>query len=299
MGRNLLIVSALAAVLFGFGVVTGASVGGPDAAVAPEVEPRLLRAEGEPTLSGAAEPARLLEHSLDREILARLTQLEAAIARQAEQYESMAKRMEPAAEIIQMINEQRARRGTARPMANETAAIATSRNVISAQAQLQASARVDTDQDGTGEYGGFLEMAGAVAGRMSKPLVPPVLSSAFRMITDQGEAQRSGYLYKIYLPTSRGDGVDEGKTGFQPGDVSADLAETTWCMYAWPETHGQSGARTFFVNQAGDVLSTEDPEYSGSGNGPAFDAAFKEASMLGKTANGSEGRDGNVWKQAN
>ncbi|MCB9826272.1 MAG: DUF2950 family protein [Planctomycetes bacterium] len=36
-----------------------------------------------------------------------------------------------------------------------------------------------------------------------------------------------------------------------------DLAETAWCAYAWPASYQQSGNRTFFVNQAGDVLATE------------------------------------------
>ena len=47
----------------------------------------------------------------------------------------------------------------ARLSANETAAIATLRNIISAQAQFQQGAKADTDADGTGEYGGFVEMS--------------------------------------------------------------------------------------------------------------------------------------------
>src|SRR5437667_11109836 len=70
----------------------------------------------------------------------------------------------------------------ARLSANETAAIATLRNIISAQAQFQQGAKADTDSDGTGEYGGFYEMSGAGLGRMSKALTPPVMSGAFRVI---------------------------------------------------------------------------------------------------------------------
>ena len=54
----------------------------------------------------------------------------------------------------------------ARLSANETAAIATLRNIISAQAQFQQSAKADTDTDGTGEYEwrGFEPLAGHVRG---------------------------------------------------------------------------------------------------------------------------------------
>ena len=58
----------------------------------------------------------------------------------------------------------------ARLSANETAAVATLRNIISAEAQFQQTAKADTDNDGTGEYGGFLEMSGGAAGRMSAVL---------------------------------------------------------------------------------------------------------------------------------
>jgi type II secretory pathway pseudopilin PulG len=48
---------------------------------------------------------------------------------------------------------------------NETAAIATLRTIVSAQAQLSTSGRIDSDNDGRGEYGTFLEMTGAVGVR--------------------------------------------------------------------------------------------------------------------------------------
>src|SRR5262245_37277053 len=52
----------------------------------------------------------------------------------------------------------------ARISANEASAVATLRNLVSAEAQFQAASVTDEDQDGTGEYGGMLELAGAVAG---------------------------------------------------------------------------------------------------------------------------------------
>ncbi len=71
-------------------------------------------------------------------------------------------------------------------------------------------------------------------------------------------------------------------------------------MYAWPLAYGKTGKRTFFTNQGGDVLATDAPAYSGSGAGPAFDAAFKERGRItAATAIGVVGSDGNEWKQVN
>jgi len=187
-----------------------------------------------------------------------------------------------------------------RAQMNEKAAVATSRNVTSAQAQFQMTAKCDADGDRTGEYGGFLEMSGGVAGRMAGALVPPVLASAFRELSAAGEVLRSGYLYRVYLPDAGGVGVAEPQGGFGRGMVDPDMSETTWCMYAWPADYGKTGTRTFFINQAGDTLATDAPSYSGSGAGPAADAAFTERGRItGPAAVGSKAVDGNTWKQVN
>ena len=189
----------------------------------------------------------------------------------------------------------------ARLSANETAAIATLRNIISAQAQFQQSGKADTDDDGTGEYGGFIELSGAAAGRMAAVLVPPVLSGAFRVLNANGEVSRSGYFFKIFLPNAAGAGVAEPAIGFaDDGTLDGDLAETTWCCYTWPVNYNQSGNRTFFTNQGGDVVGTEAAGYSGTGAGPAADAAFQAAGTItGAVAIGIAGQDGNTWKQVN
>lgn len=183
---------------------------------------------------------------------------------------------------------------------NGSAALATSRNVISALAQVQATARIDEDRDGTGEFGGFLELSGAVAGRMAQPLSPPVMSRAFGSLSQGGEASRAGYLFRIYLPDARGQGVGEPATGFAPGMVDANLAETTWCLYAWPQAYGATGTRTFFTSQAGDVLWCDSAAYSGPGKGPAPEAAFRPGArggITGPVAVGAVGHDGNTWTQ--
>jgi hypothetical protein len=186
----------------------------------------------------------------------------------------------------------------ARRAANEVAAIATMRNVVSAEAQLQASSLIDEDQDGVGEYGGFAEMSGASRGRMARPLVPPVLSPAFRVLDDEGEVTRNGYCFRVFIAGKDGEGVGEPQTGFAPGGShDPEASEVVWCCYAWPVLHGTSGTRTFFVNQEGDVLATEAAAYSGEGRGPRADAAFqKRGTVTGPTASGARGADGNLWE---
>ena len=189
----------------------------------------------------------------------------------------------------------------ARLSANETAAIATLRNIISAQAQFQQSGKADTDNDGTGEYGGFVELSGQAAVRMAAILVPQVLSGAFKVLNANGEVSRSGYFFRVFLPDNVGGGVGEPAVGYaDDGTLDGDLAETTWCSYAWPVNYNQSGNRTFFTNQGGDVVGTEDNAYSGTGAGPGGDAAFQAAgSITGSVAIGVAGVDGNTWKQVN
>ena len=191
----------------------------------------------------------------------------------------------------------------ARLSTNETSAIATLRNIISAQAQFQQGAKADSDNDGTGEYGGFVELSGGGAGRMAAVLSPPVLSGAFRVLNAAGMVSRSGYFFHVWLPGAAGVGVGEPQAGFAAGSgINSDLCETTWCCYAHPVNFGQSGNRTFFTNQGGDVVTTESSTYSGA-VGPACDAAFQAASaagtITGAVAIGVAGRDGNTWKQVN
>lgn len=166
----------------------------------------------------------------------------------------------------------------ARLAANETAAIASLRNLVTAQAQFQQSARLDVDGDGQGEYGSFTELSGGAAGRMAGPLIPPLLGGSFRLLTNDaaslGYVSKGGYLFRIYLPAAAGAGTSEDETGAFAVAAESHLSEAVWCAYAWPMNYGRTGRRTFFANQGTDVLTTELDLYSGPDAGPPADAAF-------------------------
>ncbi|MFQ5845333.1 MAG: DUF2950 family protein, partial [Planctomycetota bacterium] len=158
---------------------------------------------------------------------------------------------------------------SARLSSNETAAVATLRTIITAQSQFQTTARADENLNGLGEYGTFGEMSASVGVRGGARLSLPVISTAFRAVNASGQVPRSGYLFAIYLPDAAGDPVPEDANGgMSAGQVDPALAESTWCCYGWPGGFGSSGARTFFVNQAGDIVQTLNSSYTGSGSGP-------------------------------
>ena len=202
----------------------------------------------------------------------------------------------------------------ARLAANETSAISTLRNITSCQGQFQTSAKADVDSDGTGEFGMFRELSGAQAVRTAADgtggtsvLNPPVLSGAFRTMNAKFEVSRSGYLFKMFLVGTAGIAV--GETADTTAFTSAtdpDLSETSWCCYAWPASYGNSGNRTFFVNQSGDITGTELSTYTATDAikvataGNAFKAGGGGVTKItGLQAIGTKGRDGQTWKQIN
>lgn len=188
--------------------------------------------------------------------------------------------------------------------ANESAAIATLKNISSAQSQLQASGVLDCNGNGAGEYGYFAELSGGVRlpGK-DQPMTPPVLSQAFRDVVG-GRVERSGYLFEMILPDAQMQAVREGPDGGragQAGSVDPSQAETLWACYAWPASQGWSGKRTFFVNQSGDVLATNgfgNRPYDGVRSVVAPDAAFAKSAgrhMASAVAANTVGNDGNTW----
>lgn len=190
---------------------------------------------------------------------------------------------------------------SSRMRANETSAIGILRTVCAAQAEFRTKNLADMDGDGAGEYGYFAEMSGYLPPRSSSVTVqPPILSSQFRTL-DNGRVQHSGYFFRIFLPDAVGIGVAEAAGGGSPGGVDSDLAETTWCCYAWP-SNSNSGERAFCVNQQGDIIGTNNlgagQQYAGDVQ-PEADAAFVNAatndSIIGILAVYTNGTDGGVW----
>ena len=202
----------------------------------------------------------------------------------------------------------------ARINANESAAIATLKNLSSSQAQTQASGVIDANTNGAGEYGYFQELsgvrnvkAGALGGSEGTSRVtPPVLSGAFGNVDTNGRILRSGYYFHMYLPGANAAWLAEAaRTAAYPA-VDASQAEVLWAAYAWPASFGNSGKRAFFVNQAGDVLQSANAttRYSGTSTVPAATAvlmssATNKSSMNHSLAVNTIANDGSAWTVTN
>ncbi len=190
--------------------------------------------------------------------------------------------------------------------ANETATIATLNQIVKSQLDFQTRREADMNVNGIGEFGTFGEMSGNVPVRAgnggTKFMSPEVINASFRAISPIGEMFRSGYHYRVYLPNAAGLGLIEEPGGGASVNVDADLAESVWCVYAWPGQHAGSGRRSFFTNQTGDITTTEDPTYSGPGApipaGAAFLPGEPASHITGTVAVNTTGRDGNTWKVA-
>lgn len=229
-------------------------------------------------LAEADDPAPRAPGEVEAEIRAlwvRVDELDVELKRLDEEQGKLKAKVDPATEILALLVREKPKLMSARLQANEVAAIATLRNVTAAQAQIQACSCIDRDQDGIGEFAGFMEMSGGGAGRMSRALRPPVLSRAFQKVDPNGVVVRSGYCFQVWLPGRDGAFVAEGERGFtEDSGVDPEAAERVWCAYAWPVEEG-SGKRVFFVSQEGDVLGAP-AKAVGRESGPTADTAMRE-----------------------
>lgn len=187
--------------------------------------------------------------------------------------------------------------------ANESAAIATLKNIWWVQSQCQATVCIDVNGNDSGEYGFFGDLSGAMRMRgTSHRLAPPVLSSAFSELA-ASRVEREGYLFQMFLPSATGVGVAEDpRGGDERNDNGVDphLAETFWCCYAWPCRHGLTGMRAYFINQGGDLLASigHAATYDGGDRPCMFTAAFRAdapRSLMSPIAANTVGHDGNTW----
>jgi prepilin-type N-terminal cleavage/methylation domain-containing protein len=204
----------------------------------------------------------------------------------------------------------------ARLSANESAAISTLRSLTSAQAQVQSSAAIDTDGDGSGEYAYFGELSGALPCRISvagaaaagavgvDELRPAVMSAAFGNVA-ASVVTRSGYHFQVYLPDGNPAptaGIAEAPAGGAAAPFpGSNNGEVMWCAYAWPVTFAQTGNRSFFVNQEGDIYQYNNrgaAVYTGLAAAPVYDACFTIANDMSSpigTAALANFNDGNPW----
>jgi len=193
---------------------------------------------------------------------------------------------------------------SSRVAANESNAISTLRNLVSAQAQFQSTSAMDDDLDGSGEYGCFGELSGGQAlnqrsngNGAALPLSPPILGATFQNVDASGYANKSGYLFQIFLPDAAAIGFPESAGGVPQAQWDADNSEIFWFCYAWPVDTGTTGNRAFFVNQRGEILQTKmDASTYSRAAPPAWNAAIAGATMGAPLGiNNATATDGNRW----
>jgi hypothetical protein len=199
-----------------------------------------------------------------------------------------------------------------RGTSSDTSAIGALRNLIIIQDLVRKSGRIDVDGDGLGEFATFGELTGVSGVRTSalgptagRRMEPPYLNLSLAPRADRPLVTRSGWCYRIFLPSGPSTAateVDPGKPFSAP--VATDLAELHWCAYAWPEDDKLSrGAKAFYVDEAGDVwwCFNRENRYSGASNAPSWDAALPAGGdqdwRTRRSASGP-GRDGEIWEKA-
>jgi prepilin-type N-terminal cleavage/methylation domain-containing protein len=196
---------------------------------------------------------------------------------------------------------------SSRLTANETAAVATLKALVSAQSQAVSRDAVDIDGDGQGEYLFLAELSGTVNLRGLAVTLDPAIVSVSLGNVSNSNVNKAGYHFALYLPDAAGAGVAEDPNGglAAPAAVDADFCESYWVAYAWPATHGSSGRRAFVVNQEGSILQTPNDaqQYSGNTTVPAFDSAYSAAgdltSRLSVGGVPAAAADGAVWTVTN
>ena len=138
---------------------------------------------------------------------------------------------------------------------------------------------VDQDRDGAGEYGYFQELGGGAVPRSRVVALAPgeVFSQSMAEVDERGVAKKSGYCYIIYLPTASGPAATESAGSAPAADPgNANVQETRWIAYAWPQGYGVTGDLAFAINQQAEVFMCDnaDGRYNGPGKPPKPGAAL-------------------------
>jgi prepilin-type N-terminal cleavage/methylation domain-containing protein len=184
----------------------------------------------------------------------------------------------------------------ARMSANEGNASGSLRSLASSQAEFKNGTKVDQNNNGTGEYGIFNELAGAtnLRGRQGGQaelarLNPPSINQSLSA-NAQNFASKAGYNLQIFLPGPVGAIVTDNGTqvqAFLDDTVAAEAdaivgQENRWLSYAWPSSYRTSGVRAFCVDQSGEVYASSNTDPNGNGylfgnavgNMPVYDTAM-------------------------
>ena len=189
--------------------------------------------------------------------------------------------------------------------ANESAAIANLRTIVSGQSQMRSSEAIDDDVDGIGEFATVGEMAGAVALNLRlngngspNPLDPPILPGSFRAITNS-QATASGYLTQVFLPDFLNTGIAEAPAGGPTGLEDANNCELFWVVYSFPISPGRSGNRAFCTNHTGEIRQTQmDATTYSDTLAPVWNAGFDaiNGDFTDRFGSGVTAVDGNDWR---
>ena len=211
----------------------------------------------------------------------------------------------------------------ARLSANETGAIAALRSLHSNQETFRSNCVVDQDEDGTGEFGLFCELAGSEQprGPLSGNDAPAqrkageFIQQVFGDVDDNGFTDKGGYLFSLYLP-NQAEGAKWVPSDDVLGDADAGWGDTSdasedaindqeilYVAYAWPLVRGRSGNRVFMIDSEGALYFTKNDDdaeesYDGTDSAPAAEAAYLEDDAQIKMPNASDGEtgiDGNIW----
>ncbi len=201
---------------------------------------------------------------------------------------------------------------SARITANEAAAISTLKTIGTAQLVARSANWIDSDSNAVGEYGYLQELSGVRNTRHDSDgdgvadsegtdaLSPPFLAPSFGDMDRRGQHQRSGYVFRVYLPRNNLQWLGERGTNRAYRNVSSVDAENYWAIYAWPRSYAGTGKRAFFMNQVGQILACKNNNTRYSGDiRPNRHAVIllgaPNGKMDGPIALNAVGRDNNTW----
>lgn len=179
---------------------------------------------------------------------------------------------------------------------NEDAVISLLDSYHSKQQSFRRQKYCDQNNNGVGEYGFLQELAGRMHVRGKQQVVKPAL------ITERFEKKflvYHGYYFCCYLPGIKKamSEIDAYPLQENAGNTIT-LQEQHFVIYAWPQEYGQTGNRTFAMNESGVILHSSDHSYDKENIPPAM-AAYNQYSENSYNLRGvwqdGIGLDENEW----